>query len=228
MPDTCAYNDFALVQVDAADSRRSTRASRSGADRSGSTRTAPPSATRSTPTATPACAPASRSSRPSRAPASAPTAVAGPPVYTVTPGIPGDSGSAFLDSAGAGARHPVDGPAGPGRGFQRRRRREPELATPGTYGGFAGLALALGTEPFSPSPERRLGGAHCELPVPGSAGGRVVCVGGRSLDNDREHAREDWVEDVLAVVESIPPGRVTTYGTIAEALGGTAPAGSAT
>ncbi len=31
--------------------------------------------------------------------------------------------------------------------------------------------------------------------------------------------REDWVEDVLAVVESIPPGRVTTYGTIAEALG---------
>ena len=29
----------------------------------------------------------------------------------------------------------------------------------------------------------------------------------------------DWVEDVLSVVESIPPGRVTTYGTIAQALG---------
>lgn len=30
---------------------------------------------------------------------------------------------------------------------------------------------------------------------------------------------EDWVEEVLAVVESVPPGRVTTYGTIAQALG---------
>jgi alkylated DNA nucleotide flippase Atl1 len=30
---------------------------------------------------------------------------------------------------------------------------------------------------------------------------------------------EDYVEDVLAVVESIPTGRVTTYGTIAAALG---------
>jgi alkylated DNA nucleotide flippase Atl1 len=34
-----------------------------------------------------------------------------------------------------------------------------------------------------------------------------------------DDGREDWVEDVLAVVESIPPGRVTTYGTIAHALG---------
>ena len=30
---------------------------------------------------------------------------------------------------------------------------------------------------------------------------------------------EDWVEEVLAIVESIPRGRVTTYGTIAQALG---------
>jgi alkylated DNA nucleotide flippase Atl1 len=33
------------------------------------------------------------------------------------------------------------------------------------------------------------------------------------------HHPEEWVEDVLAIVESIPPGRVTTYGTIAQALG---------
>lgn len=36
---------------------------------------------------------------------------------------------------------------------------------------------------------------------------------------DAREDREDWVEEVLAVVESIPPGRVTTYGTIAQALG---------
>ena len=30
---------------------------------------------------------------------------------------------------------------------------------------------------------------------------------------------DDYVEDVLAIVESIPRGRVTTYGTIAEAVG---------
>ena len=30
---------------------------------------------------------------------------------------------------------------------------------------------------------------------------------------------EEYVEEVLAIVESIPRGRVTTYGTIAEAIG---------
>lgn len=31
---------------------------------------------------------------------------------------------------------------------------------------------------------------------------------------------EEYVERVLAVVESVPPGRVTTYGAIAAAVGG--------
>jgi len=30
---------------------------------------------------------------------------------------------------------------------------------------------------------------------------------------------DDYVEQVLTIVESVPPGRVTTYGLIAEALG---------
>lgn len=30
---------------------------------------------------------------------------------------------------------------------------------------------------------------------------------------------EDYVEQVLAAVESVPPGRVTTYGAIADAVG---------
>jgi methylated-DNA-protein-cysteine methyltransferase related protein len=36
---------------------------------------------------------------------------------------------------------------------------------------------------------------------------------------DRTNAGDDFVEDVLAVVESIPPGRVMSYGAIAEYLG---------
>ena len=33
------------------------------------------------------------------------------------------------------------------------------------------------------------------------------------------HHPEDYVEAVLACVESVPPGRVTTYGAIADAVG---------
>ena len=67
---TCAYNDLALVKVDAADvSQGQPVASRSGAARPASTPTAPPPATASAPTATPASAPAS--SRCRRTPASA-------------------------------------------------------------------------------------------------------------------------------------------------------------
>lgn len=34
---------------------------------------------------------------------------------------------------------------------------------------------------------------------------------------------EDYVEDVLTVVESVPPGRVTTYGAVARAVGAYGP-----
>jgi alkylated DNA nucleotide flippase Atl1 len=44
-------------------------------------------------------------------------------------------------------------------------------------------------------------------------------VADRSADRSAYRSGEDWVEDVLTVVESIPPGRVTTYGTIAQSLG---------
>ena len=86
-----------------ATSPRSTRASRSGAARPASTPTAPPPATGSTPTATPASAPASRRSRPHTGISLGDDAADGGwshPLYTVTPGIPGDSGSAFLSADG--------------------------------------------------------------------------------------------------------------------------------
>jgi hypothetical protein len=72
------------------------------------------------------------------------------PVYTVSPGVPGDSGSAFLDAEGNAlgtlstlALAPLAGSNGVGD-------LSHELAYAKANGGIAGLALVPGTEPFSP------------------------------------------------------------------------------
>ena len=72
------------------------------------------------------------------------------PVYTVTPGVPGDSGSAFLDADGNAlgtlstlALAPLAGSNGVGDLAH-------ELSYAQANGGIAGLALVPGTEPFSP------------------------------------------------------------------------------
>lgn len=72
------------------------------------------------------------------------------PVYTVTPGVPGDSGSAFLDAEGNAlgtlstlAIAPLAGSNGVGD-LNR------ELGYAQQFGGIGGLALEPGTEPFSP------------------------------------------------------------------------------
>jgi hypothetical protein len=72
------------------------------------------------------------------------------PVYTVSPGVPGDSGSAFLDAEGNAlgtlstlAIAPLAGSNGVGDVGR-------ELAYAQANGGIAGLALVPGTEPFSP------------------------------------------------------------------------------
>ncbi|MBD3925298.1 hypothetical protein IEZ26_11735 [Nocardioides cavernae] len=72
------------------------------------------------------------------------------PVYTVTPGVPGDSGSAFLDAEGNAlgtlstlALAPLAGSNGVGDLAH-------ELAYAQASSGIAGLRLVPGTEPFSP------------------------------------------------------------------------------
>ena len=72
------------------------------------------------------------------------------PVYTVSPGVPGDSGSAFLDGEGNAlgtlstlAIAPLAGSNGVGDIAH-------ELAYAEANGGISGLALEPGTEPFSP------------------------------------------------------------------------------
>jgi len=72
------------------------------------------------------------------------------PVYTLTPGVPGDSGSAFLNADGAAlgtlstlALAPLAGSNGVGD-------LASELAYAQQFSGIAGLELVEGTEPFSP------------------------------------------------------------------------------
>lgn len=72
------------------------------------------------------------------------------PVYTLTPGVPGDSGSAFLDAEGNAlgtlstlAIAPLAGSNGVGD-------LSHELSYAQAHGGIAGLRLVRGTEPFSP------------------------------------------------------------------------------
>jgi len=72
------------------------------------------------------------------------------PVYTVSPGVPGDSGSAFLDAEGNAlgtlstlAIAPLAGSNGVGDLAH-------ELAYAQQHGGIAGLELVPGTEPFTP------------------------------------------------------------------------------
>jgi hypothetical protein len=72
------------------------------------------------------------------------------PLYTVTPGVPGDSGSAFLSESGKAIGTlstlgllplPLSNNIGD---------LASELAYAKAHSGIAGLQLALGTEPFSP------------------------------------------------------------------------------
>jgi hypothetical protein len=73
-----------------------------------------------------------------------------PHVYTVTPGIPGDSGSAFLNSSGQaiGVLSTVAiAPLAASNGVGDVSR---ELAYMQAHSSFGGVHLALGTEPFNP------------------------------------------------------------------------------
>ena len=69
-------------------------------------------------------------------------------VYTATPGIPGDSGSAFLSADGAalGTLSTVALLPFPASNGVSDLARELDYAL--QFGGFSGLELALGTEPF--------------------------------------------------------------------------------
>jgi hypothetical protein len=72
------------------------------------------------------------------------------PVYTVSPGVPGDSGSAFLDSEGNALGTLSTLQVAPIAGSNGVGDLERELGYAQQFSGISGLALAPGTEPFSP------------------------------------------------------------------------------
>jgi hypothetical protein len=72
------------------------------------------------------------------------------PLYTVTPGIPGDSGSAFLDANGRAVGVLSTLGLAPLPASNNIGDIAHELAYAQAHSGIAGLTLVDGTEPFSP------------------------------------------------------------------------------
>lgn len=71
-------------------------------------------------------------------------------VYTATPGIPGDSGSGFLDSTGKAFGTLSTVAIAPFAGSNGVSDLSRELAFAQQHSGIAGLRLVNGTEPFAP------------------------------------------------------------------------------
>ena len=72
------------------------------------------------------------------------------PLYTVTPGVPGDSGSAFLDGQGRAVGTLSTLGLAPLPLSNNIGDLAHELAYAKAYSGIVGLELVTGTEPFSP------------------------------------------------------------------------------
>jgi len=73
-------------------------------------------------------------------------------VYTATPGIPGDSGSGFLDADGRAFGTLSTVAIAPLAGSNGLGDLQKELAYAQAHSGIAGLHLVKGTEPFSTTP----------------------------------------------------------------------------
>jgi hypothetical protein len=74
------------------------------------------------------------------------------PLYTATPGVPGDSGSAFLDANGNAVGTLSTLGLAPLPASNNIGDLAHELAYAQAHSGIAGLRLVPGTEPFSPTP----------------------------------------------------------------------------
>ena len=150
-PDTCAYNDLALVQVDAADVAKVSPSIPFWGGPVGINTTG----TSAGDTVHSFGNSSLRGGIEVLSPKQGTSLGTDPsgwthPVYTVTPGVPGDSGSAFLDAEGNAlgtlstlALAPLPGSNGVGDLAH-------ELAYAQANGPIAGLRLVPGTEPFSP------------------------------------------------------------------------------
>ena len=147
---TCAYNDFALVKVDAG-VRRQGQPLRPVLGRPGRARHRRHRRRRgtSTPSATPASAAGVEALSPKQG-----TSLGAEgggwthTVYTVTPGIPGDSGSGFLDANGKALGTLSTVAIAPLAGSNGVGDLAHELAFAQAHSGHLGSGLVPGTEPF--------------------------------------------------------------------------------
>lgn len=150
--DTCAYNDFALVKVDADDVGKVNPSVPFWGGPTGINTAGAPAGSRVYSYGNSGLRGGNEELSPKTG-TSVGTNAGGwnHPVYTLSPGVPGDSGSAFLDGSGRAlgtlstlALAPLAGSNGVGDLGR-------ELGYAQQYGGIAGLALAHGTEPFDPA-----------------------------------------------------------------------------
>lgn len=150
-PDTCAFNDFALVRIDPADHGRVNPTiphwgGPAGVDTDGTT------------TGEQVYSYGNSSLRFGISQLSPKTGVSvgdegsgwSHGVYTVSPGIPGDSGSAFLDADGEALGVLATLQIAPLVGSNGVGDVARELAYARAHSPFAALQLAAGTEPFDP------------------------------------------------------------------------------
>ena len=155
-------------------------------------RAAPPRARRSTPTASPACARPRVLSPKTGASLGSTNGGWGWDVYTATPGIPGDSGSGFLDENGRAVGTLSTVAIAPLAGSNGLGDLQRELRYAQRHSGITGLRLVRGTEPFSP----------LALSPRGSTGPD----GAAAVGSGRMGARRASTSAVVAVVGGCPAG----------------------
>ena len=151
-PDACAYNDFALVELSSGDAADVNPSSRSSVARPACTRAPCRPGRRCSGTATrrPGSAPRHCAPRPARSVSSSAGGF-GHEVYTLSPGIPGDSGSGYLteDGEAVGVLSTLNlAPLPVSNGMTNLAKALRYAARHG----FADLELEPGTEPFTPNP----------------------------------------------------------------------------
>ena len=152
-PNTCAYNDFALVRVDAADVSKVNPSvpfwgGPTGIDTNG------------TAAGDRVWTYGNSSLRAGVEPLSPHTGISlgddaadggwTHPLYTVTPGVPGDSGSGFLSAGGKAVGTLSTLGLAPLPASNNIGDLAKELGFAQAHSGISGLSLVLGTEPFSP------------------------------------------------------------------------------
>ena len=150
-PNACDYNDFALVKVDAADVGKVNPSLPFWGGPTGINTAGSPAGERVYSYGNSSLRGGVEALSPKTG-ASLGTSGGGwtHPVYTATPGIPGDSGSAFLDGSGNALGTLSTVAIAPLAGSNGVGDLNKELNFAKANSGIAGLSLVAGTEPFSP------------------------------------------------------------------------------